>query len=280
MQAIRMYRKARLARFGMTIAWVLAMVASSDARASSCGPRFATYYVECRSGQCEAEFRTLYTRAFGSCGKRLVVENVEADADAFLTSLVAAASPDNTGLWQVRLPLLTLDPTDSGIQAIKEELGQHITSEPPSSISAGDWLDLLDHWDRARWLVRVSSDASSATVAGARREAEGIARWEWWSKFADASFYWLSALVALVALVRTTRRFFFHLHNSSSDGRRRRLWACVLGQAAILGGCIAIAGAYRFDVWLGLLLVPGILLLWLVQAWAYLHVRWLSSPSG
>jgi hypothetical protein len=270
-----MHREASFVRIGAIVLCVLAAMLACSAQASSCKPRQVTYYVGCRSGQCTAEFRAVEIPAFRSCGRRLVVEDVDAGAGPFVTSLVEAANPGSTGLWQVRLPLRSPYSTDSDIQTIKGELASR-ARELPRSLD--DWRALLGQ--RASWLVRVDTDASSTTVVDARREAEGIARWEWWSKFADASFYWLSALAALVALVRTTRRFFFHLHNSSSDGRRRRLWACVLGQAAILGGCIAIAGVYRFDVWVGLLLVLGILLLWLVQAWAYLHARWLSSPNG
>ena len=273
-----MARRAAL-RWLTAVFLLTVLGATQVAVASSCAPRWERYFLTCNNGVCQGAFRVTQVDAFGACGRRAKVVDLDAEDSRLLMSWVSEASPNANGIIELGFPQRYWFDSDNNpfgklAPSLDAALGdRHLA--PVGGIAAAAPSIAVAQLNEAfgpRWLSRKSPDSSPEARANERRQWEATATRELWSTVLSHAAYWLGFLFNLAALIWSIDLFFFRLHSKPHDQRARKLLTPVAVQVA-LGVANAAVAFVTFGFWLGALLVPVVVVVLLAEAWASIRHR-------
>lgn len=254
----------------------LALGISSGVYATSCVPLESRYFVLCDGNSCKGSFSVHDVAASSTCSRRPVVGDLGPSAGTYLSKLVMAASePNPRGLYMVKLPFRywhDLKPnTDEGIIEIIDEslLRVDRTAQGVRTMDMAEVAKLLSKRFNGQWITLVEVESSVQSVAKKRAAFETDALKE---KVKSTLFWmasWLTALLALLALVHSVHMYFSRLYSGSSEKGRFALLTPLSIQFAIASIGVAVAFSMPFvDFWPGILLVPAVIPILLAEGWA------------
>ena len=257
----------------MALRWLVALflvTATSHALASSCMPLMQSYVMQCKHQECSDPFFVAQVPAYGRCGRRHEVLDIEPDFKPFLVELAQASGLVHedgvyvlrtaAAWWPKRMP----DGSRESLFAELESVGhlrRRNADVPLRRLSAPELATELRAADR-HWLTRDDRYASvDAARAGLRHDA--------WVEYAisvlRSLLYLAGVLLTLVVLVRSTRQFFERLHHGPR-ATWRALGVPVSVQMAILALTVgSLLSRSAGDAWLGIVFAPAALVILLAE---------------
>jgi hypothetical protein len=254
----------------------IAMGIALDATATSCAPFKHRYFILCDGAGCRGAFSSIEISAFGACGRRPVVDSINREIGSFLGKIVMEARPANSsGLYMITLSSRfwgRANPnTPAGLSEVLDESllrydGRDkldFASMPPSKI-----VELFNKHHGAHWLVHVTSDPTPQAVEAKRSDFEAEAIKEHAISIMLAIAYWLSFLVALLALIQSVHLYFLRLYDAGARKSSTALLTPVMIQLAILVVGIVPVFVAPSGLWPGTLLVPAAIVIMFAEGWA------------
>lgn len=256
---------------------VLGFARAAVADADACVPRLERYVVSCRDGVCDSPFRITQVSAFGSCGRRPEVRDVDAATRRFLATLVEHDTAHRNGLFEL---MFSNSYWFDDRMTSFEMLGRSLDGAVPRveglrdrefmSFSPDEQVAMLNK-ARDGWIRRISERSSADMVSAERHRWERIAatgRWWNWGRWMAS---WTAFLAVFLILVHSVHAYFEQLYRDGAGWRKSLLVpAAVQVIIGLIGLCAALQQNFAWPIFV---LLPAVVTVLLAEVWAWFRKK-------
>jgi hypothetical protein len=250
------------------------LLLSAEVFSLSCSGVAEEFYFSCRDSVCTPEFQVSFKKTGGACARRPIVIDVSEGVGSYFSSSVTNISSPDDGIYKLVIlfrywrykPSTEIERLKS---TLSEEYGYLLLN--PETGKKLTVLNIEDLLSKSISGVSFEFIASLENTMIQKIKKEKIT--EQYSGLAKYSIYilvyWGTFVLCLSALVYSVNRFYYGLNLSSKIDKRS---FAIQFMVLILSSLSFILMSW--DPWVGVLLLPAVVVVLIAEIWAALRKRY------